>query len=70
MSGVFSTESIVFMIVCCIIIFIPSGIILTKKTKFGEKNVNLVNNSKKKKENGEKENDKRKCYDDCYNCAS
>ena len=47
-----------------------SGIIRTKKIKFGEKNMNLVNNSKKKKENGEKENDKRKCYDDCYNCAS
>ena len=46
------------------------GIIRTKKTKCEEKNANLVNNSKKKKENGEKENDKRKCYDDCYNCAS
>lgn len=46
------------------------GIIRTKKTKCGEKNESLVNNSEKKKENGEKENDKRKRYDDCDNCAS
>ena len=70
MSGVFSTESIVFMILCFIIIFMPLWYYSNEEDKmWGEKRESRKQ-LKKKKENGEKENDKRKCYDDCYNCAS